>query len=285
MSAKPGSGRSKLWLSVALLLALVLSAAAAATPGTRSAFTVRLTNSTDTAAVAVGNSCAWTYATTSPTPYFLYPLSDNPIGTTAADTSGNNRTATYTGTPVHSGANSCARDKDGSTTFNGTNTLLVSPTAQSSPQTFTSSIWFRTTTAGGYLLGLNNSKTGAGGSYDRHLYLNTSGNVVFGIYNGAVRTVTSTAAYNDGNWHQAVGTFASTSGLTLYVDGQSVGTPLSGSYTAENNSGYWRIGYGNLNGWPNAPTNYYFNGQLGYATLWMSVLSASTIAANYNAGV
>ncbi len=279
------SGQSRIWLSVALLLALIVSAAAAATPGTRSAFSVRITNATDTAGVAVGNSCAWTYATTSPTPYFLYPLSDNPIGTTAADTSGNTRTATYTGTPAHSGANACTRDKDGSTTFNGTNTLLVSPTAQSSPQTFTSSIWFRTTVAGGYLLGLNNAKTGAGGSYDRHLYLNSSGNVVFGIYNGGTRTVTSTAAYNDGAWHQAVGTFDSTTGLNLYVDGKTVGTPLSGSYTAENNTGYWRIGYGNLGGWPGAPTTYYFNGQLGYATLWMSVLSATTIANNYNAGV
>ena len=270
---------------VGLVLALLVSALAAATPASRAAYTAKVTNSTDTVGVAVANSCAWTYSTGTPTPYFLYPLSDNPVTTTAVDTSGNKRTGAYTGTPVHSGSNACTRDQDGSTTFNGTNTLLVSPTAQASPQTLSLEIWFKTTVAGGYLIGLNNSATGAGGSYDRHLYLNSTGQVVFGIYNGGVRVVTSTASYNNGAWHHAVGTFSSTAGLTLYIDGQSVGTPLTAAYTAENNTGYWRIGYGNLSGWPGSATPYYFNGQLGYAAVYLSVLPAATVTNHYNSGV
>ena len=279
-STRPG--RSGVLASVA---AVVVSAVMLLVPGTWSAFTAKVTNSADTAGVATGDSCAWTYATGTPAPYFLYPLSDNPVSTTAADTSGNRRTGAYTGTPAHSGANACARDRDGSTTFNGTSTLLVSPTAQSSPQVFTLEIWFRTSTAGGYLIGLNNSATGAGGSYDRHLYLNSTGQVTFGIYAGGTRTVTSTASYNNGAWHHAAATFSSTAGLTLYVDGQSVGTPITAAYTAENNTGYWRIGYGNLSGWPGSATPYYFNGQLGYAAYYTSVLGPSAIAAHYTAGI
>ncbi len=272
---------------VGLVLALLVSAVAATTPGTQSAFTAKIRNRTDTAGVAAANSCAWTYATSTPTPYFLYPLSDNPLTTTnatAADTSGNKRTATYTGTPAHSASNACTRDLDGSTTFNGTDTVLVSPDAQSSPQTFTLEIWFRTSVAGGYLIGLNGNKAGTG-NYDRHLYLNNSGKVVFGIYSSGIQTVTSTAAYNDGAWHQAAATFSSSNGLTLYLDGKSVGTPITTAYTAEPDSGYWRIGYGPLSGWPGSATPYYFNGQLGYAAIWTSVLPAATITNLYNAGI
>jgi len=268
---------------LALVLALTISIAAAMTPSTQSAYRARLTNSTDTAGVAVANSCAWTYATSSPAPYFLYPLADNPVTTTAADTSGNKRTATYTGSPTHSAANACVRDGGGSTTFNGTNTALVSPTAQSSPQIFTLEIWFRTSVAGGYLIGLNGNRDGTG-NYDRQVYLNSSGQVVFGIYSSGFQVVTSTASYNDGAWHQAAATFDSTAGLTLYVDGKSVGTPITTAYTAEPNSGYWRIGYGTLANWPGSATPYYFNGQLGYAVLYTSVLPAATIAAQYSAG-
>lgn len=272
-------------VTLALLVALALSAVATGVPGSRAAFGIKITNGANTAQAAVGNSCAWTYATGSPTPYFLYPLSDNPVTTTAVDTSGNKRTGAYTGTPAHSGANACVRDGDGSTTFNGTNTLLVAPTAQASPQTLSLEVWFRTTAAGGYLIGLNNQKTGAGGSYDRHLYVSSTGQVVFGIYSSGTRTVTSTATYNDGAWHHAVGTFDSTAGLTLYLDGKSVGTPITTAYTAENNTGYWRVGYGNLGGWPNPPSNFYFTGQLGYAAVYLSLLSATTVSAHYSAGV
>jgi len=273
------------WRLLGLVAALIVVVAALAVPSTRSAYTAKITNSADTTGIAAANSCAWTYATNNPTPYFLYPLSDNPVTTTAVDTSGNKRTATYTGTPAHSGSNACTRDKDGTTTFNGTNTLLVSPTAQANPQLFTLEIWFRTSIAGGYLIGLNNSATGAGGSYDRHLYLNSTGQVVFGIYSGGVRTITSTASYNNNAWHHAAATFSSTAGLTLYVDGQSVGTPITTAYTAETNNGYWRIGYGNLSGWPGSATPYYFNGQLGYAAVYTSVLSSTTVTAHYNAGI
>jgi len=270
---------------VGLVLALLVSALAATTPGSRSAYTAKIANSTDKVGVAVANSCAWTYATGTPTPYFLYPLSDNPVSTTAVDTSGNKRTGTYTGTAAHSGSNACTRDQDGSTTFNGTNTALAAPTTQSSPQLFSLEIWFKTTVAGGYLIGLNSAKTGLGSNYDRQLYLNSTGQVVFGIYSGGTRTVTSTASYNNGAWHHAVATFDSTAGLTLYLDGASVGTPITTAYTAENNTGYWRIGYGNLSGWPGSATPYYFNGQLGYAAVYLSVLPAATVTNHYDSGI
>ncbi len=75
------------------------------------------------------------------------------------------------------------------------------PPSPPSPLTDTVSIeaWFKTTsTDGGKIVGFGNSATGNSGNYDRHLYLDGSGRVTFGVHPGGVRTLESGTGYNDG---------------------------------------------------------------------------------------
>jgi hypothetical protein len=111
-----------------------------------------------------------------------------------------------------------------------------------------------------------------------------SGQLSFGVYDGgATHVVTSAAAYNDSTWHLATATFSGTAGMTLYVDGVQVGRDAT-SKTAQNFTGYWRIGYDSLGGWPNAPTSSYFMGAVAHAAVFPTVLSAAEVAAQYGAG-
>ena len=77
-------------------------------------------------------------------------------------------------------AGAIASDADRSITFsNGT---AATATAKFGPQTFSVEAWFRTSTAGaGKIVGFGNSRTGASGRPDRHLYIGTDGKLRFGI--------------------------------------------------------------------------------------------------------
>ncbi len=146
---------------------------------------------------------------------------------------------------------------------------------------FSVQVWFRTTsTVGGKILGFENTKTGKGSRADRSLFLTTDGRLGFGTYCSRIRTVLSTATYNDGAWHQATATQGN--GVTrLFVDGVLVaGNALTG---AQPGSGYWRLGGGNLDGWPEKPASSWFAGSLDEFAYYGSALSAATIAAQYRA--
>lgn len=153
-------------------------------------------------------------------------------------------------------------------------------TAITGPQLFSESIWFKTTTtSGGKMLGFGSSTTGASASYDRHLYLDNSGHVWFGVYPGTYSTVsTPNGGYNDGRWHQAIGTLSG-AGQSLYVDGALIGTVTTTS--AQAYSGYWRLGGDNLNTWPSAPTSYYFAGTLDDASIYPTALTPTQVAQQY----
>src|SRR3954469_375366 len=111
-----------------------------------------------------------------------------------------------------------------------------------------------------------------------------SGQLSFGVYDGsATHVITSAGAYNDGNWHLATATFSGTAGMTLYVDGVQVGRDAT-SKTAQNFTGYWRIGYDSLGSWPSAPTSSYFMGAVAHAAVFPTVLSSAEVAAQYGAG-
>lgn len=107
---------------------------------------------------------------------------------------------------------------------------------------------------------------------------------MFGTLNGgAYQTLTSPSAVTDGKWHYVAATMSSSAGMTLYVDGKTVAS--NAAYTAASSySGYWRIGYDNLNGWPGAPSDYYFTGSLRYVAAYTSALTAAQIANHYAAG-
>ncbi len=148
------------------------------------------------------------------------------------------------------------------------------------PQIFTVAGWFYVTQsiADGKLIGFANTAS----NYDRQMYMNQSGSMVFGVYTGTVRTISSSQAYNDSRWHYAVGTYSSAStSMSLYVDGTLVST-IGSIPAAQVYTGGWVIGGGAVSGWPNI-TNDAFQGYIGNASIYHRVLSQQEIQQNFNA--
>ncbi len=215
-------------------------------------------------------------------PYLYWKL-DETTGSTAGDSSGNNRPGLLGGSFTSTAAKACASDTGRAMTFNGSSSYIGQPTnraAIAGPNTFTLSIWFRTTTStGGKLLGFGNARTGQSTQYDRHLFMTNSGKIVFGVYPNTVEIVTSPQSYNDNTWHQAVASLSG-AGMRLYVDGGLVASDPSVT-TAENYSGYWRVGYDNVNSWTTQPSSFFFAGTLDEVAVYTTALTAVDVSAMY----
>jgi PKD repeat protein len=174
------------------------------------------------------------------------------------------------------GAAGATGDGDTSASFSGDSTGLVATTAAiQGPQVFSISAWFKTTsTAGGKIVGFGDTNTGNSSNYDRHIYMDGSGRVYFGVYPGFSATVQSGAGLNDGNWHQVVGSLSS-SGMQLFIDGKQV-AQRSDVTSAQSYSGYWRIG-GDTS-WSGAN---YFAGSIDDVAVYPGPLSLSTVHQQY----
>ncbi|WP_149202540.1 LamG-like jellyroll fold domain-containing protein, partial [Actinotalea subterranea] len=167
-------------------------------------------------------------------------------------------------------------DSDTASSFDGTSAGLASTsTAEQGRQTFAVEAWIRTTTtAGGKIVGFGNASSGSSTSYDRHVYMEPDGRVVFGVYPGGVRTVTSGEAYNDGEWHHVVASLGP-DGMVLSIDGARV-AQRSDTTSAQGYSGYWRIGGDSP--WSGAA---YFDGDIDEVALYGAPLSAQQVNAHY----
>ena len=265
------------------------------TPGTSHYYQVEATDGVNR--IRTANSAAVTVASTSAPyrnqvgadfPSFYWRLGES-SGTTAADATGHGRTGTYQSGVTLGIAGALSSDSNTAVRLSGTssgrvtsNTNTNATSATSNPQTFSVEAWFRTTTtSGGKLIGLGNSQTSTSSRFDRHVYMTNTGRLVFGVWTGAARTITSSASYNDGNWHHVVGTL-SPAGLVLYVDGSSVGSDPE-TTTAAPYDGYWRVGGDNLNNWPSRPTSPNFNGTVDEAAVYNFALPATSVAEHYKA--
>ncbi|WP_051683829.1 PKD domain-containing protein [Blastococcus sp. URHD0036] len=169
--------------------------------------------------------------------------------------------------------------------FNGSATAaLATGTATAAPNTFTQEAWFSTTsTAGGRIMGFANKATGTSGTYDRQVYLGTNGRINFSVKVPGIlgitttRTVTSTAAVNDGKWHHVAATM-SPAGISLYVDGVLVGTNTAAT-SGQSYNGFFRVGADkSISG---AST---FTGSIDEVALYPTALSAQQIAAHVSTG-
>ena len=167
--------------------------------------------------------------------------------------------------------------------FDGTNQFISTSTFYPAMDNLTMSVWFNTTsTNGGRLIGFGDNKTGQSGNYDRHIYMNNDGQIYFGVYPGGVRTLNSTPSYNDGNWHMATATLSTTAGMSLYIDGILIGTDPT-TVNGQAYTGYFKIGYDNMNGWSSQPANFFFTGSIDDVLIYNTALSASQISNLYNA--
>ena len=211
-------------------------------------------------------------------PTSFWPL-DELHGLTAQDLL-NANTGTYQGNLAWvPGPFSLARgclQCDGSTTWVETATEYTNPTV------FSLEGWFRTTAAQGGIINFTNMQGNSGlTDWDRHLYIESTGVLAFGVYTGSTVVITTPNAVTDGKWHHAVATIGS-GGMALYLDGSLVAT--NSNTSSQNYSGWWHIGWVYNSNWPNAPSNYYFSGQLASVAVYPYVLSASQVLAHYNAG-
>ncbi|THG29035.1 PKD domain-containing protein, partial [Glaciibacter flavus] len=234
-----------------------------------------------------------TVSTASASAYAQVVLNDNPSlfwrlggsgATAATDWAGSNNGVVGTGVGTVNGG-SIVGESGAASTFDGTSNGLVSTTSTTSaPGNFSTEAWFKTTsTSGGKLIGYGSSSSGDSSNYDRHVYLDNDGRLTFGTYPNSVKTVRSTASYNDGAWHQVVAAQGS-DGMKLYVDGSLVGSDASVT-SAQPYSGYWRLGGDNLNGWPYAGSNENFTGAMDEFAVYDYALTAGQVSSHYAAGL
>ncbi|MCU1572618.1 MAG: domain containing protein, partial [Micrococcaceae bacterium] len=113
------------------------------------------------------------------------------------------------------------------------------------------------------------------------VYMDNSGRIWFGVYTGSSQTLNSSAAYNDGQWHQIVAGMGP-GGMTLFVDGKRIGQRADVT-AGQPYSGYRRIGGDNLGSWPSQPSSNHFAGDIDEVALYAAPLSLSQVQNHYTA--
>lgn len=225
---------------------------------------------------ATGTSTASAYrdAVLADTPLDYWPLDDD-SSTLSYDWAGAADLTVNSGV-TRGSAGAMLNDTRPSSTFDGSSAGFASTTQQiAGPDTFGIEAWIKTTTtAGGKIVGFGNSSTGTSGSYDRHVYMEPDGRITFGVYPGSVQTITSSASYNDGQWHQ-ISAGLSSGGMVLYVDGVRVAMRTDVT-SAQPYSGYWRVGGDSP--WSGAA---FFAGAIDDVAIYGAPLTRQQVAAHY----
>lgn len=172
--------------------------------------------------------------------------------------------------------------------LNGADQALHTSKAFVGPDTFTLSLWFRTTTtAGGKLAGFGSYQTGASVFNDRHIWMDGQGRIHFGVYpaiagkpgDGETRILSTTRAYNDDAWHH-VAARLSAEGQALFLDGEKVATDPN-TKVGFPYSGFWRIGYDQMGTWDNMPRSNHFRGVLDEIRVTQTAWSDDFIRLSY----
>jgi len=109
--------------------------------------------------------------------------------------------------------------------------------------TVTIEAWFRTPdiTSGTRTLISKEEATGVDGGY--RIQMNSNGKIVFGIDSNNTSYpeygITSSSAYDDNLWHHVTAIKNGTSNMSLYIDGNSVGSISIASTAADNNDSFY----------------------------------------------
>ena len=231
-----------------------------------------------------------------PSFYYRFPEANAPYPGTTADSSGNGNTGTVVaGVPATNslafGATSPLWCDTGAVSSPAVDRPTVSAgfavwdSLRAQPNVFTLMAWVKTPAGmatGGQLMGFGNSDTAMSSQYDRHLYLDNAGHVVFGIWTGAATTISSPGIITDGSSHQIAASLGPAGGR-LYIDGVMVASDATWT-TAEAYNGYWRVGWDNLNAWGTAtdPADFGLNGVIDEAAVFEGKqLTPTEIAGTY----
>lgn len=246
------------------------------------------TTATFTAAEAPSPACEETLRADVSNMLFGYRLNEPTGSGVAEDFSNSASRGTYRGSMISdtSTPQACPRDPGGSYQLDGSTSYVSIPTTYRDPQLFTVEVWFKTTTAGGNLIGFNQNQPDSSrrSESDRNIYMTNTGQIGFGVSERLrANLIISPASYNDGQWHHAAATL-SRAGMNLYVDGNRVANDPTIT-NAGRYDGFWRIGQSNFSGASrNEPTNSFFTGNLRFAAVYDTALSDEAIANRYFVG-
>lgn len=222
-----------------------------------------------------------------PSSYPLAVLADSPAAYyrldessgSFADSSGNGRTATVTGTPTYLQPPAALIDGN-SVTFSGTQYGDMGTTSfLNAPSALTVEAWVKfTSTATITIIGRDNSGGGTLRGWRLRAIAGSFNWLVFSNVSTTSATISSPLTYNDGNWHHVVATATNSGSMFLYVDGAQVatiamafsmaGTNINGEDTfigASHSTAAWI-------------------GSLDEVAIYTSALSAARVAAHYAAG-
>ncbi|HEX3930578.1 MAG TPA: PKD domain-containing protein, partial [Nocardioides sp.] len=214
----------------------------------------RVTASDGTFTSAKSTAVSGTVSSTAPASYSTAIAGLSPqvwwrlddTGNTAADSSS---TGTNTGSfngGVTTGVPG-AIDGNNAVTLNGSDGYISSAQPFSAPGAFSESAWFRTTTtSGGVLMAQSSIPTGAGGTTDRAIVMDNNGDLSFALAGRGINFRNQDTIWNDGQWHQVVGVYDGGTTLSLYVDGQLIGTTVTTRAATGLASSYLRVGYADM---------------------------------------
>ena len=233
-------------------------------------------NSATITAVADGSGQSTSYSTAvlADAPLNYWPINDT-AGTTSYDWAGASD-LTFNGSASRGVSGALVGQTATAGRFPGANNSFAASSERvDGPQKFGVEAWFKTTTtAGGKIVGFGNQKTGVSGSYDRHIYMQPNGTVTFGVYPGSSQTISSSKAYNDGQWHHVAAGLGA-DGMTLYVDGVRVGARADIT-SAQSYAGYWRVG--GDNGWAGST---WFSGDIDEVAVYGAPLTRSQVQSHF----
>lgn len=198
---------------------------------------------------------------------FYRGQSDDP----AADASGNNAQSLNRYVTIDQTAGRIGKGALKMTTSRSGMTLLPA-IADPGPREFSLEFWFRAAVGGqgARFIGFGSDRDNGAYYYDRSVYMNRSGNILFGIGPYAPSLLKTPGQYDDGKWHHVVAT-RSEQGMMLMVDGQVVSSRTGGNI--QTYTGYWRIGWDRLDGWAENPDSNYLAGFMDDIAIYNRVLT------------
>ncbi len=161
-------------------------------------------------------------------------------------------------------------------TLDGSTGWAETTTEYNNPESFTVLVWLKTSYSGA-LLGFSSVQEPYTPYFsDRLLWVDSTGKLVWGVYDGADDEVTSPAPVDTGNWVFAAVTVGA-AGVTMYLNGSQVAS--NSAYTAADDFlGWWTLGWAYTSGWSDVPTYNFFTGSLAQVAVIPSQLSAANRA-------
>ncbi|WP_377343917.1 LamG-like jellyroll fold domain-containing protein [Plantactinospora siamensis] len=229
-------------------------------------------------------------------PYSYWRLNEAPGATSAMSSVLSNDgadNATYTNVALGAPGPLAASDSTAAT-FNGTSSLVQLRQKVVAKESYQSaSLWFKTATAGGVLLGYSQGTVTPGattpGNYLPALYIGQDGKLRGEFWNNNISNLpTSAKTVNDDQWHHVV--LAGNGGnQTLYLDGAVAGTATGAIDMSFAGTPNVYVGAGFLGGsWPSQPnttaTASFFTGSIADVSLYNQALTASTVTSLYGSG-